>query len=920
MTPTFMKHSLVWLTSVTLAHTALLAADYDPNSTVPGGANRTAAETALNVPKAGVREVIIVYKTHFDIGYTTRASEVIHEYRTEMADRLLTAIERNKDQPKDRQFVWTLSGFPLREILWEGQSPERRAAIEQGIREGNIAVHAYPYTTHTEIAEPEDLVRGLNISSTLTRQYGQPLSIAAKMTDVPGQSWIYPTLLTHAGIRFYHMGGPLVNKSFNLPPMFWWEGPDGSRLLTLYNNNYGTSAMPPADWPYKSWIYISMTGDNQGPPPPEVVARDLAFYQSKGIHAKVGRLDDFADMILKEDLVALPVVRGDIPDPWIHGPMSMPEAAKLARNVRLRIGALDSLTTLERCWGIFRPDNRRSIAEAYDQSGLYCEHTWGLANQHYVKLPWGADWDKLWAAGLPPNYQKMMDSWDDHANYVRNVDRLTQLPHLEAVTTLADQVNVGGPRIVVFNPLPWKRDGEVVVNAFNFPGSGALKPVDGGEAVLYAIEGPTLETPDRIRRFVARDVPPMGYRTYTVTNDQPPPPALVADAAAGVIESPYFKATLDAKRGRIASLIDKRSGRELVDADAPQGFGQYFYERFSWQNLEDWLNQSLYSQYRAHRFIFTAYDMPRDVPYASALPSNMTLAVCKTAIDVSAVMTGTIPGPGQSQQVSIRLTLPAALPVADLTVDWRKQPDSWPEAGWICLPFKMANTKFRLGKLGGDLDPVKDLTVNEANYHNSWVNTGVAVYDGESGSGVGVCPIDSPMVSLGEPGEYKFSSRYEPAKPYVYLNLYNNHWRTNFAAWVGDGRRMSSRVRLWTFDKFTAESALFSPAMEARVPLAVGRSVAHPGKLPPSQAGIELSRKGVMLTAFGPNPDGEGTVLRVWEQAGVADTLTVTLPVGFTAATPVDLRGGKIGPPLSVTDRTISFPLKAYAPASFILR
>ena len=78
--------------------------------------------------------------------------------------------------------------------------------------------------------------------------------------------------------------------------------------------------------------------------------------------------------------------------------------------------------------------------------------------------------------------------------------------------------------------------------------------------------------------------------------------------------------------------------------------------------------------------------------------------------------------------------------------------------------------------------------------HNSWVNTGVTIHDQATGGGVGLCPVDSPMVSLGEPGEYKFSSRYEPEKPWVYLNLYNNHWRTNFAAWVGDGSPMSSRV------------------------------------------------------------------------------------------------------------------------------
>ena len=123
-------------------------------------------------------------------------------------------------------------------------------------------------------------MRGLNISSTLDRQFGLPLSTGAKMSDVPGQSWIFPTLFAHAGIKFYHMGGPLVNKTFGLPPMFWWEGPDGSRLLTLYNNGYGSSPLPPADWPYKTWVYISMTGDNQGPPDPGTVKRDIAFYRS----------------------------------------------------------------------------------------------------------------------------------------------------------------------------------------------------------------------------------------------------------------------------------------------------------------------------------------------------------------------------------------------------------------------------------------------------------------------------------------------------------------------------------------------------------------------------------------------------------------------------------------------------------------
>jgi hypothetical protein len=259
------------------------------------------------------------------------------------------------------------------------------------------------------------------------------------------------------------------------------------------------------------------------------------------------------------------------------------------------------------------------------------------------------------------------------------------------------------------------------------------------------------------------------------------------------------------------------------------------------------------------------------------------------------------------------------MPIADLEIGWDKKPEGWPEAGWICLPFKVENPRFRVGKLGGDLDPVKDYTLDNLNTHNLWINTGVAIYDDKTGAGIGICPKDSPMVSLGSPGEYKFEKQYQPKTPYLYVNLYNNHWRTNFPAWIGDGSRMTSQVRIWSFDKFNAESSLYTPAMETRIPVAAARSVAHPGKLPPAQAGITLSRKGVAVSAFGPNPDGKGIVLRVWEQGGTTGELTVTLPGKFATATPVTLRGEKTGDPLKIAEGKFTFPLKAYAPASFVL-
>jgi len=38
------------------------------------------------------------------------------------------------------------------------------------------------------------------------------------------------------------------------PLIFWWEGPDGTRLMTMYwGGYYGIDLLPPEGWPHKSW-------------------------------------------------------------------------------------------------------------------------------------------------------------------------------------------------------------------------------------------------------------------------------------------------------------------------------------------------------------------------------------------------------------------------------------------------------------------------------------------------------------------------------------------------------------------------------------------------------------------------------------------------------------------------------------------
>ena len=285
-----------------------------------------------------VAEVIVVFKTHFDIGYTDLASNVVQRYRTTMMDQALNVADQSRDLPRAQQFVWTIPGWPMKKILddWPGQTPQRQERVRRAFAEGRFVVHALPFTTHTELLEAEDLVRGMGFSSAISRANGKPLPRDAKMTDVPSHSWILPTLLKHAGVDFLHLGCNPASSSPIVPPLFWWEGPDGSRLLTMYSaGDYGGGLIPPADWPHKTWLATMMTGDNHGPPTREEVQRILEEANEKlpGTKVRIGRLSDFCDAILAEK-PDLPVVRGDMADTWIYGPMSDPDGAKTARNLR----------------------------------------------------------------------------------------------------------------------------------------------------------------------------------------------------------------------------------------------------------------------------------------------------------------------------------------------------------------------------------------------------------------------------------------------------------------------------------------------------------------------------------------------------------------------------------------------------------
>jgi hypothetical protein len=274
---------------------------------------------------------------------------------------------------------------------------------------------------------------------------------------------------------------------------------------------------------------------------------------------------------------------------------------------------------------------------------------------------------------------------------------------------------------------------------------------------------------------------------------------------------------------------------------------------------------------------------------------------------------------GFAKKYTLTFTFPRNAAYVD--VQWfvdSKTPEKQPEGGWLCFPFAVEKPTFTVGRLGGPINPATDI-IPGSNKYLMAVNTGVAITQADK-TGVALSPMDSPLISLGEPGLWKFSLDYIPKVPSVFVNIYNNMWNTNFPLWQEGS--WSERVRIWAIDKHTQTVPnLIQNAWEARVPLLTGIAVGSAGKLSTKKNGISISRTGVLVTAFGENPDGKGTILRLWEQGGSSGSVTITLPKGsnYTKAIPVDLRGEKIGEPVKLINGKLSLELHAYAPASFIL-
>ncbi len=362
-----------------------------------GGAARRAAAADVN---PAVERVLIVFKTHLDIGFTELSSDVEQRYIDHFIPQAVEVARELREAGGEERYVWTTGAWLIDAYLRQA-TPEAAAELEEAIRCGDMVWNSVPYTLQSESAGKALYEGMLRLSHRLDERFGKR-TVAAKMTDVPGHSRAIVPLFARAGIRLLHVGTNPVAAVPEIPSVCRWrDRATDTEILLMYNGDYGSDMLLPDG---KTAVAIIFTYDNQGPHKVQDVRNIYAEMHKRYPSA---RIEATSLNTVAEALDAmrdrLPVVESEIGDTWIYGYGSAP----------VRMARFRALNRLYADWiasGRLDPASDAAIDFAV-RLGMIAEHTWGADIKSHLQN-WDAyDFETFQSRRLLPAFQYAEQSW-----------------------------------------------------------------------------------------------------------------------------------------------------------------------------------------------------------------------------------------------------------------------------------------------------------------------------------------------------------------------------------------------------------------------------------------------------------------------------------------------------------------------------
>ncbi|HEX3625945.1 MAG TPA: polysaccharide lyase family protein [Verrucomicrobiae bacterium] len=835
----------------------------------------------VTLPPAKKWLLYVVPTSHTDIGYTDYQSKI----KVRHANNGVAALKLLNEYPDFKWYSETFWQLNVCLLL----HPELTDAIFEQLRQKRWGLSADYANMLTGLCSSEALDRLTLDSRKVANRGGFELN-SDILDDVPSAVGSLPMVLAHSGIKYFIEGANNDRAPYagEVPNPFYWEGPDGSRVLAEITTKPGyagannvLSSVSRAmvqlpqwlerfetnNYPYDAALINGAYSDNH-----EVLdwlPKTVNEWNSQWAYPKVilAQPEDFYGYILNNFSNNIPVLKADFGDWWADGAGSSAYETTLSRRAEERAVTAEMLHSMAGIMaGAEYPET--NFDGVWQNVLLYNEHTWGAAGS--IHNPYDAE---------------TVGQWKVKASFAVDADAQSRELLKSGMNELAAMVPAAD--LVVFNSLAWPRNAVV-----NTESTSAVQDIKTKR--VY----PCQSLPEGGSCFIADDLPAIGYRTYRQVGIKDPPSDAV-QISGNRMENEYYRVTLNPKTGGVASIYDKQLGRELVDTNAEYDLGELIYRTGG------------EGTYAIHSNL-------------KSLPPPQFNDHPQTGVSIESI-NGPVFGELDSHataenfpEITMRVRLYRGIKQLDLIFELNKKETLAKEGVYLTFPFA---PDARKGGLWLDYpdevtEPLKD---QHASACRDWysVQRWLAISDGDDT--VELSSLDAPLFTIGEMTACVWPRELHLERGHVFGYIMNNYWHTNYKAEQG-GRfvfRYSITSSAGGFSKREAVVRgwnMYCPAVAGR-----GDGDHKPVFSSPAASFARVRPVGLPLTAIKGAEDGDGFIFRCCDYAGAGGTFKLTLPKtvrDVTACNLVESNEGKV----KGRGRNVSLPLTPFAPASLRVR
>jgi alpha-mannosidase len=523
------------------------------------------AHTKLEALKPFLQQfnIRIVGNSHIDMAWLWPWTETVEVVR----NTFQSVLDLMREYP---EFKFTMSSARTYEWMQE-KYPDLFQQIEKRVKEGRWEIIGGMWVEpDLNMPDGESLVRQILVGKRyFQKNFGVDVKIGWN-PDSFGYNYQLPQIYKKSGMDYFVTQKLLWAHEFTTFPykLFWWQAPDGSRLLTYFPHDYagGIDAEPLATdlsiWmpsiygktiPEKpEMMHLYGVGDHGGGPTRVMLDHAEQLMAPETVYPKLEfsfARDFFSDMEKKLPNMQVPTWDGELYFAYHRGVFTTQAETKrrIRRSEEIVLNAekFASLASL--------------YERSYPQDGM--ERTWkNLLFEHFHDIMPGS--------GIAVNYLDAKRSMEDLNRAANDVTKKSLREIAAHVNTQGD-----GVPVLLFNSLSWPRT-EVTEVEIQLPAAAQqIAVVDSAgkpaEAQLLSIDQET----HRARLLLLSTTPAFGYNTYFIRGVTASPAShSFLKATSDTLENEFIRVKIDPQTGCMTSLFDKRSGTEaLAPAETDTG-------------------------------------------------------------------------------------------------------------------------------------------------------------------------------------------------------------------------------------------------------------------------------------------------------------------------------------------------------------